>query len=92
VVLHDFVVEDGEVEGKTQLDGVARCELDAVGLIVGGERGLLDLFKLGALGILGDVAVVVTDHLDEECLGFTITRLGKHLVLDDVDDALTVTN
>jgi len=92
VVLHDFVVEDGEVEGKTQLDGVARGELDGVGIVVGRECGLLDLLKLGALCVLGDVAVVVADHLDEESLGLTIAGLGQHLVLDDVDDAVAVTD
>jgi len=92
VVLHHLVVEDGEVEGKTQLDGVASGKFDAVGLVVGGERALLDFFKLVAFGVLGDVAVVVADHLDEESLGFTVAGLGQHLVLDDVDDAVTVTN
>ena len=92
MVLHDLVVEDGEVEGKTQLDGVARGELDGVGVVVGCECGLLDLFELGALCVLGDVAVVVADHLDEECLGFTVAGLGQHLVLDDVDDAVAVTD
>ena len=31
VVLHDLVVEDGEVEGKAELDGVAGRQGDSVG-------------------------------------------------------------
>jgi hypothetical protein len=92
VVLHDFVVEDREVEGETQLDRVASGKLDGVGLVVGNERALLHFLKLGTLCVLGDVAVVVADHLDEESLGLTIAGLGKHLVLNDVDDAVAVTN
>ena len=53
---------------------------------------MLDFFKLAVLSILGDVAVVVTDHLDEESLCLTIARFGQHLLLDDSDDALAVTN
>jgi hypothetical protein len=44
VVLHDLVVEHGEVEGKAELDGVAWWEGDLVGLVVSFESVLLDLF------------------------------------------------
>mgnify|MGYP007004968377 CR=1 FL=1 len=37
VVVHNFVVEDGEVKSKTKLDWVAGWESDLVGLIVGLE-------------------------------------------------------
>jgi len=65
-------VEDGEVEGEAELDGVARGQGDLVSLVVGLERVLLDLFHEGTLGILSDVAVVVANHLDEEGLGLTV--------------------
>ena len=44
VVLHNFVVEDGEVKGEAELDGVAWGKWDLVGLVVGFESVLLDLF------------------------------------------------
>merc|ERR1711957_1013075 len=83
VVLHGLVMEDGEVKGETKLDGVARGEGDAVGLVVGG-KGLL-------LNLLEDVTVVVSDHLDEESLGLSVAGLGEDLVVDHVDDSLAVT-
>jgi len=90
VVLEDLVVEDGEVKGETELDGVARGEGDLVGFSVGLESGLFDFLHEGTLGVLGDVAVVVTDHLDEEGLGLTVASLGEDLDVNEVDDALAV--
>jgi hypothetical protein len=90
VVLHDFVVEDREVEGKAKLDGVAWGEGDLVGLLVGTESVLLDGFKEISLGVLGNVTVVVSDHLDEEGLGLFLALLAEDLGVDHVDDALAV--
>ena len=90
VVLHGFIMEDREVEGESELDGVARGEGDSVGIIVSGEGGLLDLLEVITLGVLSDVAVVVTDHLDKEGLGLTIAGLGEDLRVDHVDDSLAV--
>ena len=90
VVLHDFIVEDGEVQGQAELDGVAGWQRDLVGFVVGLERVLLDGLKLASLGVLSDVAIVVTDHLDEEGLGFTVASLGQDLGLDHVDNLLAV--
>jgi len=90
VVLHHLVVEDGEVQGEAELDGVAGGQGDLVGLVLGLESVLLDLLHEGALRVLGNVAVVVTDHLHEEGLGLTLAGLGEHLVVDDADDALAV--
>merc|ERR1711957_44526 len=91
VVLHGLVMEDGEVKGETELDGVARGEGDAVGLVVGGKGLLLNLLEVVTLGVLGDVTVVVSDHLDEESLGLSVAGLGEDLVVDHVDDSLAVT-
>jgi hypothetical protein len=91
VVLHHLVVEDGEVECETELDGVARGEGDLVGFIVSLEGGLLDSLHLGTLCVLSDVAVVVADHLHEESLGLTVTGLGENLLVDHVNNTLAVT-
>ena len=90
VVLKHLVVEDGEVKGKTELDGVAGGEGDLVSLGVGLEGGLLDLFHEGTLGVLSDVAVVVADHLDEEGLRLTVAGLGENLGVDEVDHGLAI--
>jgi hypothetical protein len=92
VVLHDFVVEDGKVKGETELDGVARGKGDLVSLIVGLEGVLLDFLHEGTFGVLSDVAVVVTDHLDEESLGLTVARFGENLFVDHVNDTLAVSS
>ena len=91
VVLHHLVVEDREVKGETELDGVAWWELNLVSFVVGFERVLLDLLKLALLGIFSDVAVVVADHLHEEGLGLTVAVLGKDFVVNHVNNLLAVT-
>jgi len=90
VVLHDLIVEDGEVEGEAELDWVARGKRNLVSLIVGLECGLLDLFHEGTLGVLSDVAVVIADHFDEEGLRLTLAGFGEHLLVDHIDDALAI--
>jgi len=90
VVLHDLVVENGEVKGKAELDGVAWGEGNLVGLVVCLKGGLLDLFHKCTLCVLGNVAVVISDHLDEESLGFTFASLGKDFALDHVNNVLAV--
>ena len=92
VVLHDFVVEDREVESKTKLDGVASGKFYAVSFVVSAKGSLLDFLKFGILGVLRDVAVVVTNHLDEEGLGLTVAGLGEDLIVDDSDDTLAVSD
>ncbi len=52
MILHDFVVEDGEVQGEAELDGVARRQSDLVGLVVSLECLLLNLLQIVTLGIL----------------------------------------
>jgi hypothetical protein len=91
VVFHHLVVEDREVKGETKLDGVAWWELNLVSFVVSFERVLLDLLKLGILGVLSDVAVVVADHLDEEGLGLTVAVLGEDFVVNHVNNLLAVT-
>ena len=90
MVLHHFVMEHREVEGKAELDGVAGWKRYVVGFLVGIERLLLDFLKKGALCIFSDVAVVVADHLDEEGLGLTVAALLDDLVVDHVNNTLAV--
>jgi len=92
VVLHNFIVENREVQGQAKLDGVAWGKWDLVGLFVSVESLLLDIFEKISLCVLGDVAVVVADHLDEEGPGLTLTLLLENLGVDHVDDALAISN
>jgi len=72
VIVHNFIVEDGEVKSKSKSDWVASIKgLRAVlcKLIV--LKGtVFDCFKLITLSALGNVSVVITDHLVEEGFGF----------------------
>jgi len=90
VVLHDLVVEDGEVEGEAELDGVAGGKGDLVGGVVGLEGVGFGGIEVGTLGVLGNVTIVVADHLDEEGLGLTVAGFLEDVVGDHVDDALAV--
>ena len=91
MVFHNFIVEDGEVESEAKFNGIAWGEGNLVGFVVCLERVLLHLFKKAALSVFSDVTIVITDHLDEKSLGFTITLLGKNVIADHIDDLLAVT-
>ena len=90
VILEDFVVEDREVESESELDGVAGGKIDGVGLFVGFLGLFLDFFKLFGLGVFGDVAIVIANHLHEEGLGFLSAVSIEDAVRDHVDDLLAV--
>ena len=92
VILEDFVVEDREVESESELDGVACGELDGVGLFISLLGLLLNLFESGVLSVLGDVAVVVTNHLDEEGLGLIGAVAVEDAAVDHVYELLAVTH
>jgi len=68
VVLHHFVVEYREIESKTQFDGVAWWESNLICLVVCLKSILLNLLKKTILSVLSDVAIVVTNHLNEKGL------------------------
>jgi hypothetical protein len=60
--VQDLVVENGEIQGKTQADGVRRGELglsDLGSSLVGLEGLVSRVLALVANGELGEVAVVV---------------------------------
>ena len=91
MVLQHLVVEDGEVKGQTQLDGVAGGKVDLIGLLVRAFRILGDLVERASiLAVLSNVAVVVANHLDEEGLGLLGAGVGKHVILDHLNDLLAV--
>ena len=90
VILEDFVVEDGEVEGKTELDRVASWKVDGVSLFISLLSLTLDLLKLHLLSVLSDVSVVVTDHLDEESLGLLSAVSVQDTGVDHINDLLAV--
>ena len=71
-------MEDGEVEGKTQFDRVAGSKRDIVCLFVRFESLLLHLCKLSILSVLCNVAIVVTNHLNEESLGFSLAFAAQY--------------
>jgi len=88
VVVHDLVVEDREVEGETKSNWVAGVEALGAGLseLVVLEGAIFDGLKLVGIGTLGDVPVVVSDHLVEEGLGLVGGGDLHALVLDVLDD------
>jgi len=94
VVVHNFVVENGEVKSESKSDWVACVEggRGLAGLLVVLEGTILDSVELISRSALSNVSVVVTDHLEEECLGLVGSGLSHALVLNDSDnrDALVV--
>ena len=91
VILEHFVVEHGEVEGEAELNGVASGKLDVVSLFISLLGLHLDILEELVLGVLGNVAVVIANHLDEECLGLFRAVGVEDAVVDHVDDLLAVT-
>ena len=89
-VLLGLVVEDGEVEGEAELDGIAGGQGDVHGVLVGLEGSVLGGFEVSALGILSLVTVVIANHLDEEALGLSFAGFGEDVLVDDINDTLAV--
>jgi hypothetical protein len=94
VVVHNFVVENGEVKSESKSDWVACVEGcgGLAGLLVVLEGTILDSVELISGSALSNVSVVVTDHLVEECLGLVGSGLTHALALNDINnrDALVV--
>ena len=88
MVVHHLVVEHGEVQSETQSNWVACVQTlgGGLGKLIVLEGAILDGIELVLQGALGDVPVVVTDHLVEEGLGLIGGGDLHALVLDDVDD------
>ena len=88
MVVHNFVVEDGEVECESKSNWVASVQ--ALGSllceVVVLEGTMLDGVELISGGALGDVSIVVTHHLVEEGLGLFSGGDSHTLVLDNFND------
>ena len=89
--VEDLVVEDGEVEGKAEADGVGGGKVSRgntrsglVGIEGGRSGGLARLAGLE----LGEVTVVIALHLVEEDLGFLGSGVGDEGLLDDTEDVI----
>jgi hypothetical protein len=90
-VIHNLVVEDGEVECQTKADRVRRLELlvgEIRGLLVGTKGALSSLLVNIARGVLGNVSVVVTLHLQEEDLGLSVGSALDEEVVEEVEDVV----
>ena len=89
VVVHNLVVEHGEVESKTKSDGVASVKLlgENVSLLVALLSTLLDGVEVVALGGLRNISVVVTDHLLEEGLGLVVRGELEAVVTNDTNNS-----
>jgi len=90
VVIHHLIMEHGEVQRKAQFDWVARRQLNFVGFCVSFERVLFDFFELCIFDVLGNVAVVISDHFNEKGASFSLAILGKHLLIDGANDSFAV--
>ena len=91
MILEHFVVEHGEVESEAELNRVAGGKVDSVSLLISLLGLLLDRLKKFVLGVLSNVAVVISYHLDEECFGLLRAVGVKDAVVDHIDDLLAVT-
>ena len=88
VVVHNLVVEDGEVKSKSKSDWVAGVQGLGAGLgkLIVLEGSVLDGVELITFGALSNVSVVVTDHLVEESFGLIGSGNTHARVLDDIND------
>jgi len=68
MVVHNFVMEDREVKGKTKSDWVAGVKglRGSLGQLIVLKSTGLDSFDFIGIGALGNVSVVISHHLVEE--------------------------
>ena len=88
-IVHDLIVEDGEIQGKSQSDRVGGLQLgsgDICGVVIcfkGGSGGLVVLLSDG---VLADVSEVVPFHFKVENLGFGVLLVVDELRVQEKDD------
>jgi hypothetical protein len=89
VLVHNFVVEDREVKSESKSDWVASIEGFGTGLgkFVVLKSTVLNDIELITLSALGNVSVVITDHLVEESFGLISGGNIHAWILNDADDA-----
>lgn len=71
--VEDLIVENGEVKGKTQTDGVGGSKVslsDFSGILVGGQRVVGRSLALLTEGELGEITVVITLPVSEWLVSF----------------------
>jgi len=91
VIVQDLVVEDGEVQSKTQTDGVGDLKvlgLDAHLQLILVLLAVLVLVLYVVLGVFLHVPVVVTRHLVVEDLGFLLGLVANEVVLQELENLL----
>ena len=88
VVVHDLVVEDREVESKSESNWVAGVERfrGLLGKLIVLKSAVLDGLKLISLSALSNISIVVSNHLVEESLGLIGGSLWVALSLNDFYD------
>ena len=85
-------MEHREVQGEAQLDRVAWGKVNVVSFLVVLKSLLLVGLELVPFGVFSNVAIIVTDHLNEEGLCFCLALLRGDLFSDDLDDPLAVSS
>ena len=89
--IQNFIIEDGEVECKSEADRVRRWKIrrgDLRGALVGVEGGRGGGLPGIALLELGEVAMVVALHLIVENLCLLGGGIGDEALLDDAEDVV----
>jgi len=92
-VIEDFVVEDGEIECKSESDRVGGAKLGASGVLslrVALECTIGSLLVFRTSGVLSNISVVVTLHLQVEDLSFRVSGVHDQVVREKVKDIFAV--
>lgn len=92
-VIEALVVEDGEVQSQSQSDRVGGLKLavsNIRGSRVGLESSLGNLFVQVVDGVLRNVSVVISLHLEVENLGLRSGGLLDQLLIQQIKDILAV--
>jgi len=90
-LVHDFIVENREVESKSESDGVRGLQIfvsEISGVIISSESFFSDFLVSFTLGVLSDVPVVVTFHLEEEDFAFGAVGLRNEVFIDQGKDVV----
>jgi len=89
VVVHNFVMEDREVKGKSKSDWVAGVQRlgRSGGLLIVGKSSILNGVELITLSALSNVSVVITHHLVEESFGLIGGGDTHAGIFDDFNDS-----
>jgi len=88
VVVHNFVVEDREVKGKSKSDWVASVQRSGGvgGRLIVLKSTVFDGIKLITLGALSDVSIVISHHFVEESFSLVSGGFTHALALNNIND------